>query len=393
VAETGGAAAGSSLPEPAADSDQSPVMPAQFDGTGRPGPARRGRAARRRPAEPTVYDIARLAGVSPSTVSRVLTSNARVSAERSQRVLDAMRALNFRPNAVARSLATSSTRTIAVLLPDITNQFFPALVRGVQLHAEERGYSVLLGQTDDRSGEGSGHDRSYLDLAMRQQVDGLVLIGVHVDEDARRELEQRQIPVVSLDRRVNIPTAANVEVDNRAGATMATRHLLDLGHRRIAHIAGPAALQVGTDRADGWRQAHADFGLEPDERLLAFSEFSEEGGGAAMRSLLAAGEFTAVFAANDLCALGAMAVLRETGRLVPGDVSVIGFDGIDHARYSWPPLTTIQQPAEDMGRRAASLLVGTIEDAPIPVADTQVTFPPELVVRASTGPPPAVPRT
>jgi LacI family transcriptional regulator len=336
-----------------------------------------------------VYDIARLAGVSPSTVSRVLTSNARVSAERSQRVLDAMRQLNFRPNSVARSLATSSTRTIAVLLPDITNQFFPALVRGVQLDAEERGYSVLLGQTDDRS----GHDRSYLELAIRQQVDGLVLIGVHVDEEAQRELEQRRIPVVSLDRRVNIPTAANVEVDNRAGAIIACRHLLDLGHRRIAHIAGPAALQVGTERADGWRQAHADYGVEPDERLLAFSEFSEEGGGAAMRSLLAAGEFTAVFAANDLCALGAMAVLRECGRSVPGDVSVVGFDGIDHARFSWPPLTTIQQPAEEMGRRAASLLVSSIEDAPMPVRDTQVIFSPELVVRASTGPPPANPRT
>lgn len=345
---------------------------------------RRARAARRRPAEPTVYDIARLAGVSPSTVSRVLTSNARVSAERSQRVLDAMRQLNFRPNSVARSLATSSTRIIAVLLPDITNQFFPALVKGVQLHAEEQGYSVLLVQADDRA----GHDRSYLELAVRQQVDGLVLIGVHVDEEAQRELDQRQIPVVSLDRRVNIPTAANVGVDNRAGALMATQHLLELGHRRIAHIAGPAALQVGAERADGWRQAHAEAGIEPDERLLAFSEFSEEGGGAAMRSLLAAGEFTAVFAANDLCALGAMAVLRASGRSVPEDVSVVGFDGIDHARFSWPPLTTIQQPAEEMGRRAASLLISSIEDPPVPPDETQVIFPAELVVRASTGRPP-----
>jgi len=299
-----------------------------------------------------------------------------------------MRQFNVTPNFGARTRSASFTRTLAVLLPDITNQFFPSLINGIQLLAEERGFSVLLCQTGDRP----GHERRYIELAIRQQVEGLILIGVRVEDEVCQELRQRDIPVVSLDRGLNIAAAATVELDNQGGGLLATRFLLALGHRRIAHIAGPAGLGVSAERAEGWRRAHAEYGVEPDERLLARAEFSEEGGAAAMESLLdEAADFTAVFAASDLCAFGAMAVLGRNGLSVPEDVSVVGFDDIEHARFSCPSLTTVRQPAVEMGRHAASLLVRSIEQGRVPAPDAGMVFPAELMIRASTARAPITP--
>src|SRR5579884_2505868 len=256
----------------------------------------------------TIYDVARQAGVSPATVSRVLNGSGRVAAATRRRVEAAVAQLGYEPNRVARSLATSVTHTLALLLPDITNPFFPALVKGVQLLAEERRYTLLLGHT----GADPEREEAYLRVLRGKRVDGVILVGLTLD-GRRIRGALGEVPVVVLDRPVDLPGAAVVRVDHRGGALLAVRHLLQLGHRDIAHVAGPRHLAVARDRLEGYREALAEAGLPYRPELVVEADFTEEGGYAAVRRLCAAGPFTAVFAANDLSAIGVVAALRERG--------------------------------------------------------------------------------
>lgn len=333
-----------------------------------------------RPVRPTIYDVARLAGVSTATVSRALNGTGQIAPATRTAIEAAVQQLGYRTNTIARSLVTKSTQTIALLLPDITNPFYAELVGGIQQLALERGYTMLLCTT----GGDPEQEERYLSLLRAKQVDGALVDGLVLPPERIARFVEDGFPIVCLDRDVDSPAVPLVQVDNRMGARLATEHLLSLGHMRIAHIAG-ADVRISEERLLGYRTALVAAGVEPDPALVGVGGFTEEGGAAAMAGLLAAGvELTAVFAANDLSALGALNAIAASGRRVPADVSVVGFDDVRLAAFTSPPLTTIRQPAAEIARSATEILIGLIrgEEA----GQLQRRFEPRLIVRASTGP-------
>lgn len=329
----------------------------------------------------TVYDVARAAGVSIASVSRALNGQPGVSTTTAARVRELALELGYSPNEVARSLVARTTRTIALLLPDITNPFFPELVKGVQTAADERGHALLLADSSDRPEK----ILSDIELLRRKQVDGLILISQNTDYHGVAEACQG-LPVVALDRELDVPGASMIGVDHEAGAYRAVRHLIDLGHRHIAHVAGPARVAVSARRRAGWERALLEAGIEPDARLVVEGNFLEDGGFEAGRILLERlDDVTAVFAANDLTALGLLAACAAAGVAVPDRLSVVGFDGIHLARYTTPTLTTVAQPIYGLGRRAGEVLIEAIgADEPAPVTELLDT---QLVLGGSTGAP------
>jgi LacI family transcriptional regulator len=329
----------------------------------------------------TIVDVAQAAGVSTATVSRTLNATGQVAPATRQRISDAIRVLGYRPNSIARSLAVSATRTLAILLPDITNPFFPALVKGVQLCCERRGYTLLLCNT----GGAAPQEERYVDVLIGKRVDGLLLIGFVSGPGLLTELTGRGIGVVVLDREVPLPGVSSVRVDHRAGARAATAHLLELGRRRIAHVTGPADLDVSAHRLQGYRDALAEAGVPFDADLVAEGDFTAEGGHRAVERLLAAGTgLGGLFCGNDVTAIGALSALQVHGLSVPGDVAVVGFDDVSAAAYTVPPLTTVGQPTYEIGRMGAELLIDAIE---LPDAEPRtVTLQGTLVVRGSTVP-------
>jgi LacI family transcriptional regulator len=336
-------------------------------------------------SEPTIHDVARRAGVSTATVSRALNATGQVRPATRWLVEEAVRELGYRPNTLARSLKTRTTQTIAFLLPDITNPFYPGLVKGVQDCAHEHGYTLLLGSAE---GDPDGEEE-YLNLLREKRVDGAVVDGLVLARDRIAAFVSDGFPIVSLDRNVDFPNVPLVQVNNARGARLATEHLLGLGHRRIAHVIGADGLRISEDRLDGYLETLREAGVEPDVQLIASGGFTEEGGAAATSALLErGGGFTAVFAANDMSAIGAIKALEDRGLRIPHDVSVVGFDDLRLAAYVSPALTTVRQPAYEMSYRAAELLFELIETGRRRRRSANVVFEPELIVRQSSGPAP-----
>ena len=334
---------------------------------------------------PTIYEVAQRARVSTATVSRALNGTAPVAARTLRRIAAAIEELGYEPNRVARSLVTSATDTIAILLPDITNPFFPDLVKGAQLLADERHYTLLLLNTES---DGDRED-AYLRTLRGKQIDGVILVGVVMSGDHIRRILGEERPIVVLDRMTDLAPqdATAVQLNHGLGAELAVQHLLDLGHRAIAHVTGPQGLPLVRQRAAGYRSTLRRAGIAPTSALVSAGDFTEEGGYRATLRLLRRGiPFSAIFAANDLSAVGAMAALEGDRLHVPDDVSVVGFDDIHLSSYTTPGLTTIRQPTYEMGRRAAEVLIDRIERAPTPYPPI-IMFEPELVVRRSTAAP------
>jgi DNA-binding LacI/PurR family transcriptional regulator len=330
---------------------------------------------------PTIYDVARLAGVSTATVSRALNGTGAVAGDKRLAIEAAVEQLGYRPNTIARSLVTRSTQTIALLLPDITNPFYAELVAGIHELTLERGYTMLLCTTDFDPEQ----EERYLRLLRAKHVDGALVDGLVLPPERIARFVEDGFPIVCLDRDVESPAVPLVQVDNRMGARLATEHLLSLGHRRIAHIMGARA-RISEQRLLGYQGSLGDAGIAPDSALVALGNFTEAGGHDAMTSLLAAvPDVTAVFAANDLSAMGAMSAIAAAGRSVPGDISIVGFDDVRLSRYTSPPLTTVRQPAGEIARHATELLLGMIGGRR---PDTlHHPFAPELIVRGSTSSP------
>lgn len=330
----------------------------------------------------TIHDVARAAGVSITTVSRALNGTGRISRITRNRVLHFAQDLGYQPNELARSLVAKSTQTIAVIVPDITNPFFPELIKGIETIASARGHLVLLCDSADDP------MKAWADLAAlrRKQVDGVILAGVRLDGD-RLAAVTAGWPVVTVDREVQLPSASVVQSDHRTGATMATQHLLDLGHRRIAHLGGTPGLMVTEARRSGYVEALAHAGIDLDDSLVVPSGFLEKDGYEAANELIRRDvDFTAVFAANDLSAIGALAALEEQGLRVPSEVSVVGFDDIRLSSYIRPRLTTVRQDIFQLGARAAEILIDQFT-SDTAVGVLQEIMPVDLVVRESTAPP------
>jgi LacI family transcriptional regulator, galactose operon repressor len=330
-------------------------------------------------ARPTIYDVARLAGVSTATVSRALNGTGQIAPATQATIEAAVEELGYRPNTIARSLVTKSTHTIALLLPDITNPFYAALVSGIQEAAFDHGRTMLLCTTEGDA----EREEHYLRLLQAKQVDGALVDGLVLPADRIATFVEDGFPIVCLDRDIDARSIPVVQVDNRMGGRLATKHLIGLGHTRIAHITGAGELGISDERLAGYRDALTAARIEPDFDLVEEGRFTEEGGHDAARSLIERHpDVTAIFAANDLSALGVLNALAENGRSVPDDVSVVGFDDLRLAAYTSPPLTTVRQPGVEIARLATEILIGLTEGQP--AQRMRHLLQPELVLRAST---------
>jgi LacI family transcriptional regulator len=324
-----------------------------------------------------IREVAKEAGVSVATVSRVLNHSGYVKEETYQKVIAAIRRLNYVPNGVARSMVKGSTRTIGLILPDITNPYFPMLARGVEDAAITQGYLVILCNTDNNPDT----EAMYLSMLREKCVDGLVYVSSSSSTDHVREFA-RHLPVVWVDR---MPVGVEGDVvagDDLLGGYLATRHLLSLGRRRIAFIAGPDGLMTAEERERGYRLALKEAGLVPEDELMARGDFQFASGRRAMTEILGRTRPDALFASNDLMALGAMEVIAEAGYRIPGDIAVVGYDNIMFARLAKPPLTTVEQPSYLIGVTACEVAMERIARRELPVQ--KKLFKPTLVVRAST---------
>jgi DNA-binding LacI/PurR family transcriptional regulator len=328
---------------------------------------------------PTIYDVARLAGVSTATVSRALNGTGHIAPATHATIEAAVEQLGYRPNTIARSLVMRSTQTIALLLPDITNPFYAALVSGIQQTALAHGWTMLLCTTESDA----EREEHYLGVLRAKQVDGVLVDGLVLPSDRIARFVEDGFPIVCLDRDIDSRSIPVVQVDNRLGGRIATRHLIDLGHRRIAHVTGAGELGISDERLAGYRDALTEVGLPVDFQLVEEGRFTDEGGHDAARKLLEREpDLTAIFAANDLSALGVLNAMAEVGKRVPEDVSVVGFDDLHLSAYTSPPLTTIRQPAIAIATLATEILIGLTRGQPND--QMRHLLEPELVVRGST---------
>lgn len=328
------------------------------------------------PAAVTVLDVARAAGVSPSTVSRILNGTARVAADKRAAVEAAIAKLNFRPNLFARSLKTGTTMTVGIVTQDVESPFYGRAMKGIEEGLSGSGYAPIIV---------SGHwnakeEAERVELLMARRIDGLIILTGHLSDEQVRAFALHQ-PVVATGRQVDGPQLRSCQLDQEMGGYLATRHLINLGHRRIAHITGPQDHDDAQQRLAGYRRALQEAGLAADPALVVQGDFMESGGLMAMSRLIDSGEsFTAVFAANDQSAYGARMALYRRGVRVPDDVSVVGFDDLPASAYLTPPLTTVRQPIYEVGLYAARTLLGLMGHPVEPI-----TLPPmELVVRETT---------
>lgn len=328
------------------------------------------------PSTITVLDVAREAGVSPSTVSRILNGTARVTSDKRQAVERAIRKLDFKPNLFARSLKTGTTMTVGILTQDVESPFYGRAMKGIEAGLAGTGYAPIIVSGHWNAAEEAERVR----LLMARRIDGLVILTGHLDDRQIAEFARHQ-PIVVTGRQLDAPQVRAFALDQEAGGHLATRHLISLGHRRIAHIAGPGDHTDATERRAGYERALREAGLPVLPELVAQGDFLESGGLLAMNRLLDSGQpFTAVFAANDQTAFGARMAMYRRGVRVPDDVSIVGVDDLPGAAYATPPMTTVRQPIYEIGLAAASALL-TLLGHPVP----EVAVPPlELVVRETT---------
>ncbi len=328
----------------------------------------------------TIRDVARAAGVSVATVSRAMNDAGNVLPQTKQRILDAARVLRFTPSGAARSLITRRTDTIGALLPDLHGEYFSELIRGMDQAARARGLHLLVSSSHDDADEAAAALR-----AMNGRVDGLIVLSPHADAEFLANNLPNGLPAVLVNTDVDLPGHARFVIDNFGGAQAMTRHLVAAGHERIAFIGGPQANHEAQERLRGYRA-----GLRTGMQEMIFEgQFNEESGWSAGRRILQAEPRpNAVFAANDIMAIGCLAAFNEAGVRVPEDIAIGGFDDIPAARYVAPALTTIRVPIAALGAAALDALVKAIE-APKPAAWPMSVMPVDLLVRSSCGTRPA----
>ena len=326
-----------------------------------------------------IHDVAVKAGVSKTTVSHVINQTRFVEAATRQRVLDAITALAYRPNLLARSLTTQHTGTIGMVISDSSNPFFSEMMSGIEDVLLPQRYSLLVCNTDETL-EREAH---YLDLLLAQRVDGIIAAATSQRWTELTRADLQHTPLVFVDRSFPTLDGPFVGVDNRRAAYQGVRHLIDCGHRTIGILAGHDRLSTMRERVDGYAEALRDAGLTPRPAWIVDSPLSVEGGRRAMRTLLSLPERpTAVFINNNLLTLGGLLELRTLGLRCPDDLAIAGFDDHPWAAVADPPLTMVKQPAFDLGRTAARLLLSRIDGESVP--SEPVLLECELVVRTSS---------
>jgi LacI family transcriptional regulator len=292
-----------------------------------------------------------------------------------------MAELNYRPNALARSLRRGKSNTIGLVLPDSANPFFAEISRGIEDEAFNKGYSVFLCNTE----LDTQRELFYVDVLSKKQVDGIIFVAAGDQTDSLDFLVREEMPVVMIDRNVPNVHVDAVLPDHQLGGFLATRHLLELGHTRIACIAGPSSITPSAERITGYRNALEQANIPYDEKLVLRGDYHARSGMEITHSLLKMEDRpTAIFALNDLMALGALRAAAEAGCSVPNDLAVVGYDDLELSQFTNPPLTTIAQPKKEIGIQAVSLLVERISQKSRP--PSRVVLLPELIVRRSTQP-------
>jgi LacI family transcriptional regulator len=327
-----------------------------------------------------IKDVAEQAGVSTATVSHVINQTRFVTEPTRQRVLRAIENCNYYPNAHARSLASGRSHTIGLLVSDISNPFFPELVKSIEVAASDRGYDIILASSNYDARRTS----DYVRRMIGRQVAGVLLMTSEVDQDLIEELIDSEVPVVFYNLEPTATRINNVIVDCEVGIEEALSHLVSLGHRQIAHLAGPQATRAGSQRLAAFQHCVAKY-LPGSQALICEGDFRVEGGRRAASELLARAALpTAVIAANDMMALGLMKEFRSAGLAIPRDISVIGFDDIAFAALSDPPLSTVSLPRIELGRRVVEALMMTID--PPGAGGFEFHVSTHLLVRGSTAP-------
>ncbi|MCK9860729.1 LacI family DNA-binding transcriptional regulator [Paenibacillus sp. ATY16] len=343
----------------------------------------------------TVYDIAKEANVSVATVSRVLNNTAPVKKSTRDRIVELMNKYQFQPNALARSLSKKETGMIGIILPDITNPFFPSVLAGFEQEARNKGYTFFLCDTVSTNGDSKEQyerESQYLSLLMEKQVDGIVMIGGRINLAKPSEAMvnevvdiSKRVPTLLINGHLPGQNIHSVCVDEREGAELATQHLIDLGHRDIAFAGGYQSMANTLQRVQGFVKTMQKNGLKVRKEWLLDGGFTVEKGKLFMNYLLSLPERpTAVFCANDLIAIGALKAAYNAGLRVPEDLSLVGFDDVPYASNSIPELTTVSLKCYDIGKYAAEQLHKMIAKSKV---SRRTKLRPELVIRESTAPP------
>lgn len=327
---------------------------------------------------PTIFDIARESGFSYSTVSRTLSGFEHVKPSTRAKVLLAAERLGYVPNQQARSLAGGPSNLIGALVPTLGNDYIIQIIQGIDDALKQSSYNLILYTTNRHQGK----EAAYVASIMNGAADGLLLIAPSISEPYLGALRERDFPYVLVDQVDQRGHSLTVTATNRRGAYDATQYLIDLGHRRIGFLAGLPQLNSAAERFEGYKAALADNGIPFEKRYVTRGDFDTRMGHQATRQLLAlADPPTAIFAGNDLSALGAIEAIREHGLRIPEDVSVIGFDDIPQAALAYPKLTTVRQPLNQMGREAVSVLLARLEDRVL--ESCQIALETSLAVRDS----------
>ncbi|MBS4218071.1 LacI family DNA-binding transcriptional regulator [Bacillus sp. FJAT-49711] len=328
----------------------------------------------------TIKDIAKKAGVSITTVSRVLNQKEEgMSTQTREKVLKVMKEVDFQPNQFARGLVTKRSKTFGLIVPNISNPYFPELCRGVEDEANEGEYSLIICNSDDQTDK----EKRYLRLLEEQQVDGIIFSAKdHLDESDEEQLARAKIPFVLIDRGKEEKKHVGVFLDNDKGGYLAGKHLIELGHRSIACITGPKSITLANERLQGFKRALNEAGVDLLPSQIIEANFQMEMAYHKSKEILNKREVTAIFASNDMMACGVYQMAHELGIRIPIDLSIVGFDDIPLISALIPKLTTIQQNTYEMGREAVRVLFRKIEN----METKSVIFSPNLVVRDSTAP-------
>jgi LacI family transcriptional regulator len=333
----------------------------------------------------TIRDVARVANVHPGTVSRALNEETRalVNPETAERVIRAAEELGYRPNRFARGLKTSRSHTIGVLIPDITNPLFPPILRGIEDRLDEAGYTSLIVNTDNDP----DRERVSLDAMRARQVDGVIAATARLDRELLVELAEGETPLVLVNRSLEDQSVPAVTVDDRRGIALAVKHVTDLGHKRVGHVAGPQNLSTGHRRHMGFVEAMRAARLEAPPEVIRFGRyFTEEEGARACDELLdAVPDLTAIVAGNDLLAIGCYDTLEKRGLICPDDISVVGFNDMPFVDRLRPPLTSVRIPQREIGKVAADLLLAHLSGGD--QTTEEILLEPTLMARGSTAPP------
>lgn len=330
----------------------------------------------------TMKDVAAMAGVSTATVSRALMNPEKVSGSTRQKVEQAVLAVGYSPHALARNIKRNESRTILVIVPDICDPFFADVIQGIEQTAASHGYLVLIGDCAQQNQQ----ERTFVNLIITKQIDGMLLLGSNLPFDASKE-EQRNLPPMIMANEfapeLELPT---VHIDNLTAAFEAVHYLYQLGHKRIACLAGPEKMPLSHYRLQGYIQALRRNSLPVESRYIARGDFSYESGAQAVTSLMALPEPpTAIFCHSDVMAIGALSQAKKMGLRVPQDLSLVGFDDLKLTQYCDPPLTTVTQPRFEIGKQAMLLLLEQLQGNSVPSGSRLLDS--KLTIRGSTAAP------